>query len=425
MRLKWYKLLFMLLNSQLLFLYTTTYPLTTTELITQRAFSVNELQKQLAEGDDSEQMKLLSKFCGLTAIDGYMLDNKNNELILFGRVDPCLPSLYTEDFVVALRNAWMKYADLKGDTYYYSNPGCSIDPDASVINELNTKTQTLMNDTPVEEIDQAIEQWHSICRQPQTVRIMGIPFNTRFGDVMVSADYLLKRLADGSVDPGIDGFTSLLELTKKDMEKAITGGKSVSFSVTSMNRFWFFPGENKYTHNDNMVNIEQSPVTVLTEAQYLHSSGNRIVGTGQTDPYAEKFSNSFTTHFYDIAEKEPVFYKLEALFRFVALAKIMKYNNVDKTVNLDYLLNDYFIEKTEVKPNLPGISRIEKFEHRRELEDSYEIYKLWMPSCGGVGIDIEVDNRNLIRDVEKKLNKLEQRILRSRPADKALFWDLN
>ncbi len=425
MRSKWYECLFMLLNSLLFFLYTTCYPLATTEPTTQRALSVNEMQKLLEKGDNSEQMQLLSGLCGLTAIDGYMLNKNNNELVLFGRVETDRPSLYLDDFVVALRNAWMKYAELKGDTYYYSNPGCSIDPDARVIRELNAKTQSLMNNTPVEEIDNAVEQWHSICRQPQTVRVLGIPFDTRFGQVMVTADYLLKRLADGSVDPGIDGFTSLLGLTKQDMEKEITEGKSVSFSVTSMNRFWFFPGENKYFYNDNMVNIEQSPVTVLTEAQYLHTSGSRIVGTGHTDPYAEEFSNSFTRHFYDIAGKEPVFYELEALFRFVALAKSMKYNHVDKTVNLDYLLNDYFVEKTEVKRTLPGISRIEKFEHRRELEDSYEIFKLWMPSCGGVGIDIEVNKSNLIRDVEKKLNKLEQSILRTRPTDNALYWDVN
>jgi len=395
------------------------------ELTNQRAFSLNELQKQLQKENDTEMSKLLSLFCGITSVDGYMLNEEKGELIIFGKINPHLPSIYTEDFVVALRNEWMKYAELKGDTYYYSNPGCSIDPDPRVINELNTKAQNLMNNTLVEKIDTDIEQWHSICQKPQIVRVLGIPFDTHFGDVMVAADYLLKRLVDGSVDLGIEGFTSLLELTKQDMEKDIIDNKPLSFSVTSMNRFWFFPGENKYSYDDNIVNIEQSPVTVLTESQYLHSSGTRVMGTGQTNPYAEKFTLSFTQNFYDIAEKESIFYELEALFRFVALVKIMKYNKVENTVNLDYLLNDYKVSTTKVKRTLPGISRIEKFEHRREYEDSYEIYKLWLPSCGGVGIDIEVDQSTLIKDIENKLNKLEQRILQSRPADNALFWDVN
>jgi len=413
-----------MLFTVLFLIFTFYYSLATTAKTTQRAFSINELQRQLENEKDADNIELLSMFCGLTRVDGYLL-NKNKELILFGRVDPHLPPLYTEDFVVALRNAWMKYADLRGDTYYYSNPGCSIDPDARVIKELNTKAQNLMNNASVEEIDKDIEQWHTICQKPQTVRVLGIPFDTRFGKVMVMADYLLKRLVDGSVDLGIEGFTSLVELTKQDLEKDIIENKSMSISVTSMNRFWFFPGENKYTYNDHMVNIEKSPVTVLTESQYLHSSEDSVVGTGKTDPYAEKFTSGFTQHYYDIAEKEPIFYELEALFRFVALAKILKHNNIDDTVTFDYLLNDYRVNLTTVKQTLPGISRIEKFEHRRDFEDSYEIIKLWLPSCGGVGIDIEVDNSKMVKDVEKKLNKLEKRILRTRPTENTLFWDVN
>jgi len=52
--------------------------------------------------------------CGITRIDGYVIDKENHDIILIGETDPKLPTLYLDDFVVALRNVWLKYAKLKG-----------------------------------------------------------------------------------------------------------------------------------------------------------------------------------------------------------------------------------------------------------------------------------------------------------------------
>lgn len=392
---------------------------------TMRAFSLKELHKKIQADNSPEITRLLSLFCGITVVEGYMLSKDDKDIIIFGHVDTGKPFIHTEDFIVALRNAWMKYAELKGDTYYYTNPGCSIDPDPHVLGQLNAKAAELMNNADMQTIDDQIEQWHDICSQPQTVRVFGIPFHSHFGNVMVEADYLLKRLVDGSADPGVEGFTSLIKLTKQNMEKDILASKPLSVAVSSMNRFWFFPGENQYTCNDHTVTINQSPVTLLTESQYLHSSGKSLVGTGTADTLAQEFTSNFTLLYRDIAEKEPIFYELEALFRLVALAKVMSYNEIDKTINLDYWLNDFIIQEKPVDPVKKGISNIERFEHRRETEESIEVIKLWLPSCGGVGIEIEVSEKNMLRDTSKKLEILEEKILQSRPTNDALFWDVN
>ncbi|HPG39448.1 MAG TPA: DUF1598 domain-containing protein [bacterium] len=391
----------------------------------QRAFSLNELQKRLKTVNSPEISKLLSLFCGITVVDGYILDKKNHDIVLFGRVDTRLPFMHTEDFVVALRNAWMKYAEFKDNTWYYSFPGCSIDPDPQVLGQLNTQTNELMKNQDIQAIDDQIGKWHDICAQPQTVRVLGIPFETHFGDVMVEADYLMKRLVDGSVEPAVDGFSSLMNLTKTKLEQAVIAGKTLNLGICSMNRFWFYPGENQYTYNDNTVSLSQCPITLLTESQYLHSSGKSLVGTGKTDSLAQEFASRFTLLYGDIAEKEPIYYELEALFRLVALAKVMNYNEIDKTVKLDYWLENFSVAEIKVAPTKKGLSRIEQFEHRRELEDSIEIIKLWLPTCGGVGIEIEANEQNMVRDTEGKLQELEEKILQSRPAEDALFWDVN
>jgi len=414
-----------LMLTSLLLLQSYTFALPANDQGAQRAFSLNELQKRLKSVNSPEISKLLSLFCGITVVDGYILDKKNHDLVLFGRVDTRLPFMHTEDFVVALRNAWMKYAEFKDDNWYYAFPGCSIDPDPQVLGQLNTQTNELMKNQDIQVIDNQIGKWHDICAQPQTVRVLGIPFETRFGDVMVEADYLMKRLVDGSVEPGIEGFASLMNLTKTKLEQDVIAGRPLSLGIYTMNRFWFYPGENQFTCNDNTVAIAQCPVTLLTESQYLHSSGKSLVGTGSTDVLAQEFASNFTLLYRDIADKEPIFFELEALFRLVALAKAMNYYKIDKAVKLDYWLENFSVAEIKVAPIKKGISRIEQFEHRRELEDSIEIIKLWLPTCGGVGIDIEANEQNMVRDTEGKLQELEEKILQSRPAKDALFWDVN
>ncbi|MCP4367392.1 MAG: DUF1598 domain-containing protein [Deltaproteobacteria bacterium] len=93
-----------------------------------RAVSLKILQEKVKEcmenGTCSDKVLHLS---GITKVVGYTIDEKNHDLILIGKVDPNLPPLYLEDFIIALRNAWMKYAKIKDNVRVYEYPGCSID----------------------------------------------------------------------------------------------------------------------------------------------------------------------------------------------------------------------------------------------------------------------------------------------------------
>ena len=108
-----------------------------------RAVSLKVLQKRLsAFHERNSYPKEILRFGGIKTISGYIVDKANQDLIIFGKHESNLPSLYLDDFVIALRNAWLKYASLKGNTYYYSEPGCSIDPDPEMHEALqNIKRQ--------------------------------------------------------------------------------------------------------------------------------------------------------------------------------------------------------------------------------------------------------------------------------------------
>jgi hypothetical protein len=46
--------------------------------------------------------------------------------------------------------------------------------------------------------DKYIADWKRECEKDEAVNVFGIPFDTHFAQVMVKADYDLKRLSDGS-----------------------------------------------------------------------------------------------------------------------------------------------------------------------------------------------------------------------------------
>jgi len=362
-----------------------------------RAVSLKTLQQKLEIFDKTGAVPDgITRLGGLNTVEGYIIDAANKDIILVGSVIPGAPLLYLEDLAVALRNSWYEYAELRGKTNYYANPGCSIDPDPAVIQRLFALGKKNREDPSGITEEEYIVEWERIGKSPQAVRVLGIPFDTHFARVMVKADYDMKSLVNGSDNPDIPGFSSLMDMTMEEAKNAIQKGEA-AFSGFSLNRFWFFPGKNLYREEDNAVMIEKCPVILLTEEQYLNKG--KIAGYGGGSPLALKFTEAFSEKYSEIAARRPICVELENLFRFVAIAKVMKYMSAQEKSGLDlgYFLKQYSIPKTPVDRTLPGRTNVKKYESRIDLQDGYQTYRLWLPSCGGVGIEIEISKSNFIR----------------------------
>ena len=388
-----------------------------------RAISLKVLQQKLKalHGTNSHPTNLYY-LCGINRIMGYVVDEANRDIILIGKVDKKLPRLYLDDFVVALRNAWHKYTELKGNTRYYSNPGCSIDPDPKVYRKLNQ----VWNQT--EDTDEAVKQWEKVCHSPQQVRVLGIPFNTHFARVMVKADYDMKRLVDGSDELSIFAFNSLMGMEFEREKVRIRKGETRAAPINNLNRFWFSPGEYRFLEDDNMVMINRCTVKLLTEEEHLNEEG-KIVGAGRANPTAKQFAGDFTGFYDDIAAERPIFRELENLFRFVALAKVLKLKSPHLKIglNLDYLLERYQISKEKVKAHLPGRYHVRKYEGRTRYDGGNQTFKLWMPSCGGVEISPNVDSKAFKHAPYHErclLKKMSENTIEERKSASQMFWDI-
>jgi hypothetical protein len=393
-----------------------------------RAISLKLLQLKTQEYQKSGKIpeNILQLF-GITKILGFIADKASQDIIIYGVVDKTLPPLHLEDFVVALRNAWFKYAQFNGNTYTYEDPSCTIDPDPGIMRQLEKISMSYKHQ------QQGYNKWKETCNKPMKVQAFGIPFNSRFNSVLVEADYYMKKIVNGSVNLNINGLTSLNDTAWSIMKSQLTQGSDPDLPIHPFNRFWFFPGEYWFYGYDDDIYLKRLPVTLKTEEEAFSQTGN-IVGKGKADPLAHNFTLSFSEHYSEIAKKKPIYAQLEGLFRIVAIAKALKYSQqpigasfhecckTKSGLDLSYLLNVFPVKNYFVKSNLPGISDIKDFT----FNSNSSVHYLWLPSCGGVEIKIDVSNRSLKRSNYERsvIQEIHIKTIQSK-SQESPFWDVN
>jgi hypothetical protein len=155
--------------------------------------------------------------------------------------------------------------------------------------------------------------------------------------------------------------------------------------------------------------------------------GGRTVGSGRADPLANRFCEIFTAKYAEVARQRPIYIELENLFRFVALAKILKFKSAHHEAGLDltYLMERFPVPQTSVNQQLPGRSNVKHFKHREDVAGGYRIAQLWIPTCGGVGISINVSQNNFMTATTGDLAELRALVMNTRPSPDALFWDFS
>lgn len=387
------------------------------------ALSLKVLQRQLKQFDDrrASYPETLSRLAGMTRLSGCIVDQEGNDVILLGEAAPNAPFLYLEDLVVALRNAWLKFAVSKNGVLEYSDPGCSIDPDPEVVGRLQQIGQMIAAAGKRSEVEVLIREWETMAKSSQSVRVMGIPFDTRLARVMVTADYDMKAIVDGSDSVGVTGLVSVTDLLIEEAKRAMIAGKAASLPLNIMNRFWFCPGRTVFDQAQGVFAIASCPVTLLTEEQYLKKG---ITGTGRANPSADQFARAFTSRYDEVSKKRPIYADLEHVFRFVAVCKALKHKDAfaDAGLPIDYLLTEWKIPAKYVERSLKGRYSLRQAEQRVERPDGYAIYGILMPSCGGVSIDLAVDQASFRSTSAGAISASRAAVLAARPQPESLAW---
>lgn len=377
-----------------------------------RAVSLNALAAACQNGQGAS----VAQLCGITELQGYVHDDANRDLILIGRVDPSLPPLYLDDLVVVLRNAWVVYAEVLDGTRYYSCPGCSIDPNTEILKKLQKISQQVTKGGSRDDIEACLDEWRQTGESAQSVRVMGIPRDTRFAKTIVEADYHLKRLVNGSAVVDLPGFQSVADMRADRVREEIREGQPLTSLSQSLTRFWFDSGETTYCASDNAISLLSCQIRLLTEREHLAEQG--VGHTGQPDPIAEKFARSFEANYPEIAARYPVYLEMQGLFRHAAIAQIMKERGAQCS-GLDYLLNSHKIATTTVDRQVNGLTNVKRISEQRTTAEGLVTTTVTVQCCGGVLVDVKP--RKVGAPAE--LSSLKKTVIKARKPANAIWWD--
>ena len=260
--------------------------------------------------DVTPEMKFLA---GLQRIDYVFVYPETHDLVIAGPAEGFAadadgrpvgistgrPPLRLDDLIVALRTL-----ERAGTI------GCSIDPVPERLAAL--QQYVLANSGPVLQ-GQAVRRFREMTEVlgMQDVKVWGVPAETHFGQLLVEADYRMKRLSLALENPRVRGFQSQLGLLRAQ-------GNAIQ-------RFWFIPLYDAFqtTEDRNAFQFAGQRAQLLSQEEYTDQAGRRS-DAPFTRLSTQQFAKGFTDKFPELADKLPVFAELQNVFDLAVLAALIK-----------------------------------------------------------------------------------------------------
>jgi hypothetical protein len=239
---------------------------------------------------------------------------------------------------------------------------------------------------------------------PQTIKLTGVSPESHFAQVLVAADWQMKRLAMGLAASPVEGLASYLELLKDNP------------SVTPRNalpRWWIAFGPEPVQRDAEGLGWRISPpgIQVHTAAAHLEADG-QIATETQSDPLAQQWADAMTAHYDELAIAEPVFGQLRGCMDLALVTAVLASGDLLTHVALELpmLLDD---GRLQLAPHhIPKTVASQASAIRRS--------RGWVVTVsGGVELDvaIAVNNANVQPEVK------EARTLASANDANSWWWD--
>lgn len=359
--------------------------------------------------------KEVESLAGIGWLEGFVVDPDNRDVILIGRRAPNWPALHMDDLVVNMRNVWNREP----------HPYCSLDPrpqDVLKLNQLASQSGFVSS----------VDQMHSFFRKikeawgPQSVVVGGVPRNSRHALVMIDADYHMKKVSQGLVQ--LDGIRSYLDIVLDEVKRGIAKTGQIPPLGMSMSRFWFHMGKDEPTYQESkeIVWLDRCSVVILTEKQRA-TVGGTLYDSGEDDPHAGAFARELSDRFQKAATLVREYADLENLYRLSALLRAMLLRDAaDRArLNIRFFLKDYNYQgETVIPTSLPGLANSK--EARWQITQGGLVYQyiLFPMACGGVSMEITIDERRFAQTKSKQLDQLREAVIGSRPSPGTLSWHL-
>ena len=223
-----------------------------------------------------------------------------------------MPVIQLQDFLVAMR-----CVDQARQDYGIS---VSIDPTEEGSENIRKVMQQLTFRNFNEAAAAALEQ----AGGPQQITLTGVPKDSRFSQVLVAADYRMKRLAMG------------LEESPEFLPNILAMAKAKDSATRKMTpRFWM---ECHYepvavSEDKSIWKLSGNGVRAKTEEEITGKDGTRK--SEKPDKLAKKWADTMTKHYEELSKAQPVFRELRNMMDLSVVAAIIAKEKLLQRVDLD------------------------------------------------------------------------------------------
>lgn len=357
---------------------------------------------------------------GICYIEGYIIDqNEPGDIIIYGLSSKERPGLQLDDLVVNMRNI------ANGHDYPY----CSLDPKKENVIAFQKFLSVPRKIPSEDDIKNYYEQIKEVLG-PQEIKVGGVPRDSRQAHVMIDADYHMKKVSQGHI--ALEGITSMLDYSLNDDVEKIKKNQPITGNKINMSRFWFHLANDSpaFQRGKDIVVIDTCNIVILTEKQMSTELGELVDVKEEDDPYANIFAGEMSDYLKNmkISSYVAVYVDLENLFRLRSLLLSMDYQAVFNSIGWSFstfLRNYKYINEKPMEPDLPCLVNYKEYKHKVSTNTNILTFFLYPMVCGGVGMDMKVNDSNYRQDISENLYLFRILALKSKRSKDDLFWKIN
>ncbi|MCA9110976.1 MAG: DUF1598 domain-containing protein [Planctomycetaceae bacterium] len=294
-----------------------------------RMISLRKLQEaianQLQTGQElSDDLRMLA---GLQRIEYVFVYPERNDIVLAGPAEPWVvredasvvgknsgrPTLLLSDLLTAFQGV---------EPSRQGGISCSIDPTAEGRQRL-TKLLGRVRLQPGQD-PRNLEPMMREAFGPQQVTLSGIPADSHYARVLVAADYQMKRIAMALEPSPVEGLPSYMEMARNAIH-----------SDNANPRWWMACNYDAIKRDEHRLawKIGGQGVKAMT-AEEVFEDG-QVRETGDRNKLAEKWAETMTEKFDELAARQSVFGDLRNIMDLSVVATLVMQEGLDQTAGLD------------------------------------------------------------------------------------------
>ena len=379
-----------------------------------RKVSLNRLEREIAKARKAGRQITpeMLYLAGMTRLTHVFFYPESGDIVIAGPAEGWVrdlagrvrgiesgrPVLELQDMVVALR---MFPPGGPNDTVI----GCSIDPTEEGLARMQAfLRQVGGRATPADT--QYIVDGLRTSLGLQKVRILGVPPNTHFAQVMVEADYRMKLIGIGLERPPIK------------LASYVDRANPAAVSRNALQRWYFTPDYQcvRVSDDDLAMALEGEGVKLIGSDELVRQDGTRVRAR-RADRASQAFTHTFTARYPQLAAKSPVFAQLR--------------NLIDMTIAAAFIQKQDYYGKADWTMPVFGDERqfpVETYTAPQEVDtvvtSRWKGNQLMTPVGGGVNIQawraLDLENRQI--DEEGELAKMREG-LKVDLAEGQWWWD--